>query len=347
MHVQRPHQLNMQGAQDEPSSPFAPIAYQLAVEVGGRSIIFEAEIRGGDEYDQNSRYLIIAPGKVGHRAALGCVVLTFSADPDDDVVVLQTLLHDPACTAAGQAPLMVLGALHAMRAIAHEAYPHLRRVELADESHFPPFRSFPCPPLSRAVKTFATDVLLHGSTYYQRHLGMAPTRGVVASALRAAAERMRRPIDVRDFATWWGRLAEGGLGQTAQQLEWLEAHEAEVRATFEAALSSGSSWGALFRELHERYDYAFFAACAPQLVAMFHLTPLLGAVWQVDMDALPDAVDGEPIHASITRVGDNADADADAHALAGGGGRSGGRGRLMQRLFTLSQRACYAQHGGG
>lgn len=312
--------------------PITPTAYQLVVNVGDQRITFDALVRGGDAYDETSRYFVISPGKVQHRAALGCVVLAFSTDPAEDSVMVQTVIHDPACTPAGQLPLarktgtraMLLGALHAMRALAREEYPHLLRVELSDES------TFPCPPLSRAVHTFATDVLLQGTTYYQRHLGMAPARGIVKSTLRAAAERMRSPVE-DGFNAWWAQLSADGLGQTDEQRAWLSANEDGVRAIFFRV--GRGTWGALFRELHAQYDCTFFAACAMQLVNMFHLTPLLGALWQVDMDALPDTVDGASITASLSQ-----------QTMEGGSVSSARATRRLQRMFALAQRACFLQH---
>lgn len=245
---------------------------------------FSAVERPLSEYD-TVREFVVAPEVRGGP----CVVFHFGDPSLGSAVLIQSILYNSACSS--DLPLvrrtgtraMVLGAMHAFMRRARTLYPHLRSFELADEAHFP------CPPISPSIKTFATDLLLSKTTYYQRHLGVRPTTARTRALLDSVAVRLDAPVAAGGFDAFWTVLttADTAVPRTRRQMEWLGQRRDEIQRSYVRAASRGRTWRQLFRCLHAKYDCAFFACCWWRLCVRFGMTGLVGASWTVDFGDVP------------------------------------------------------------
>lgn len=222
----------------------------------------------------------------------GCMTLMFDPRPnsDDRTVVIESIKHDTNCAAEGLprkygTRAMILGTLNFLRDLARERYPHLREIELADEA------SYPCPPFAveedGKIKTFATDLLLSGATYYERHLNVKPCKKIVLQNVNSVKRRVARPVDMT-FDTFWNRLTgveEIDTERTADQLRWLSDKKDSVRRAFER--HGSTSWRAFFQKVHKKHGCVFFSCCWWRLCIVFDMKRLLGAAWVVSFGNLP------------------------------------------------------------
>lgn len=180
---------------------------------------------------------------------------------------------------------MLSGTLNFLKTISRERYPHLKSIELSDEA------TYPCPPFATKedgkIKTFATDILLHGNTYYERHLNVIPCRDGIKRILEAAKSRASGPVDV-PFSTFWEALVGEVARDTErkpEQLRWLRDRKQDIQDRFDQ--HGRTSWRTFFRALHKEYDCVFFSCCWWRLCILFNMTRLVGAAWTVSFDRLP------------------------------------------------------------
>lgn len=278
------------------------------------------------DLDRVTRFLVVVPERGG--------CLTVSFDPRkkgvDHVVTIESVAHDPACADECEGlprkygtRSMILGTLNVLKTIARKRYPHLQTIELKDEGSYPrrqwpdadadgelfPLKVEDVPPY--AIETFAIDLLLHGETFYERHLKVIPCREITKIILETVKRRVSRPVDV-SFSAFWKALTGDVARYTErnpEQLRWLDDHEAIIREKFER--HGTASWRTLFRALHEAYDCAFFSCCWWRLCILFSMTRLVGAAWGVSFDQLP--------HQAFT-------------IHQGGGGGGGFRGEIDEKV---------------
>lgn len=202
------------------------------------------------------------------------------ADPSTvDVLHLFTLIDD----AARASPDTFLAALRVARDLARARSPHLRRLELQDES------TMDCAPGQHLRMTWM-DVFMGRETFYQRHLvGARPWLRMVERCLLRARAAVGRPVPSSDaaFEAWWERLVTELLTDVA----WLAENGAAVRAAYDAAATATpqKTWGELLRALHAQHGDAFFVACEDALARQFGLRAvgIIGAYWRMLLDDLP------------------------------------------------------------
>jgi hypothetical protein len=238
------------------------------------------------DLDPITRFMVIVPQKIG------CMSVSFDPTPksDDTTVTIQSVAYHSECAEEGLprkygTRSMILGMLNVLKTIAKDRYPHLSTIELNDEA------SYPCPPFAvredGKIKTFATDLLLQGNTYYERHLHITPCRETTKNILKTVKARVSRPADV-SFSMFWKALVGEVANDTErkpEQLDWLSDHKESVREHFERHASV--SWRNFFRSLYEQYNCVFFSCCWWRLCILFVMTRLVGAAWSVSFDRLP------------------------------------------------------------
>jgi hypothetical protein len=246
-------------------------------------------------YDPTRYELVVAPS-VGS----GCVLMLFDPTPRnaDTVVIIEAIKYDKRCTSAGTPPMprkygtrtMMLGAMHAMMFRAAQRYPHLAEFQLQDEA------KYPCPDLApdATVKTFATDLLLDGRTYYERHIGMLPIESRVANIADGVRARMRTPIDM-PFDDFWDALTvpsadRGDIWRPSEHYTWLESRKPELKQMYEQSRSDGDTWHAFFSRVHSRWNCAFFATCWWRLCQLFGMQRIVGATYRVAFEDVPSRV---------------------------------------------------------
>jgi hypothetical protein len=252
-----------------------------------RELTFDAT---EDELDNRTRVLLVFPRYIG------CVTVVF--DPHvrggENVAVIESVKHDRRCAVEGLprkygTRAMMLGTLHVLRDLARIRYPHLKEIELNDEA------SYPCPPYDvpddgKDIKTFATDLLLQGHTYYERHLGVRPRKPQVDELVRGIKRRMTNPIDV-DFDTFWyyitDRKIPRDMYRSPSKMRWLHQHQENIDNLFERTRHVNGSWSAFFRALHVEYGCVFFLCCWWRLCRFFDMTRLMGAAWFIPFEDLP------------------------------------------------------------
>lgn len=250
----------------------------------GRRLTFNVLER---DLDKTTRYFSVVP------ESAGCITVSFDPRPgsEEHVAVVQSIKHDTACAQEGLprkygTRAMILGALNALKDVSRERYPHLQTIELNDEAEYP------CPPYAvkedGKIKTFATDLLLRGETYYERYLGVRPRKKMITDIVDGVKARVRRPPDV-SFSDFWKVL----VGEVAldterrpEQVRWLHEHEGKIRELFKK--HGRESWLVLFRALFESYNCTFFACCWWRLCILFNMTRLAGATWYVTFADLPE-----------------------------------------------------------
>lgn len=243
------------------------------------------------DISESTRMMVVLP-RLPQRS--GCMTLMFDPRPigDDRTVVIESVKHDTNCAAEGLprkygTRAMILGTLNFLREIARERYPHLQEIELADEA------SYPCPPFAVEedgnIKTFATDLLLSGTTYYERHLNVTPCKNSVLKSVNAVKRRVAEPVDLT-FDTFWAKLTgddgvENDTERTADQLRWLSDKKGSVRKVFER--HGSTSWRVFFQNVHKKHGCVFFSCCWWRLCIVFDMTRLVGAAWVVSFGNLP------------------------------------------------------------
>jgi len=237
------------------------------------------------DVDRRTRFMVVLP------EGSGCVTLSFDPNPrnKDPVVAVQSVRHDTRCAAEGLprkygTRAMILGALNALKLASHSRYPHLREYELSDEA------SYPCPPFAveeeKTIKTFATDLLLLGRTYYERHLNVKPRQPYVRDVANEVRRRVAGPVNIAFPVFWECMMTHGNeVHRDADQLRWLSGNEAKIRRAYEKY--SRKCWRAFFQSLHRRHGCVFFSCCWWRLCVFFDMTRLVGAAWYVSFARLP------------------------------------------------------------
>jgi hypothetical protein len=304
------------------------ITYEVEDEAN-RRFKFDAEITHEDEF---SYYLAVAPRRV-QGEYMGCVYMRF--DPSiggDPIVNILRVSFDEECSAKETSPLvrkdgtraMLLGALHVVMSIAEQrrGWSHLKLFVLNDDS------KFPCIPTSRKVRTIVADALLRDDVYYERRINARPVDANVSRAIEAVRARMRTPVDVSG-KRFVKRMGEG-IAVTSSNADdqtdavrnirekWLSGNLRSVDDIVEEHRRSGKTWRELFAALHAEYGCAFFSSCEQQLVEMFKMKRLVGALYQVAFKDVPRSV---AVHVTI-----------------GGGGVAALR-RRKERMATVRTRA--------
>ena len=185
----------------------------------GRRLTFSVLER---DVDKTTRYFAILPERVG------CITVSFDPRPGshDHVAVIQSIQHDTECAQEGLPKkygtrAMILGALNALKDISRERYPHLQTIELNDEA------AYPCPPYAVSeddkIKTFATDLLLRGETYYERYLRVKPCKQMVSDVVSDVKARVSKRSDV-SFSDFWNTMV-GELAidpkRKPEEVDWL------------------------------------------------------------------------------------------------------------------------------
>lgn len=314
--------------------------FVLKVQSRGKEDVFDIELNNeGMEYNS----LVIAPGKIIPRTVAGCMVMNFYSF-GSKTVVIQSLTWGANCTKVGTLEKkygtrrMLVGALLCARRMLRNEFPHLDNFELQDEA------GFPCPPYSRSVKTFATDVFLLGQPYYARHVNMQPISDSVKRSLHNANLRLARAVDMSAERFWAVLTTDayprgaGVQSQSRQQLEWLTTNKNAILAEWSIA----ATWFDYFRGLQASFGCTFFACCAMRLVDEFRLNSLLGASWRVHFDDLPEAADGERLDVSWHEVrADGLHANSTTGPFQGSGG---GRARPRGRPRKAASAAAREQH---
>ena len=292
--------------------------FALEVEAVQKTLRFDAVLQ---REGPRTMWLALSPGKVPEEPR-GCVLLMF--DPStggDPVVQLASVYFDGKC-AVGDGPeleqktgtrSMLKGALLALRHLAkvERRWPHLGEIHLDDES------TFRCrPEFSDAkIKTFATDLLVGDRTYYERHLN-ATLSSAAAHADRVAARgRIQSPIDV-DGTTFWRHMTPTSLGGVApvvlsrKQIRWIKAYGHLIVKFVDDVREAGGTWEDAFESIKDWCECEMFACCAEQLVRFFKLSRLMGALYTVKIDELPEAETSvvtrpEPrvVHVKLSRGG--------------------------------------------
>lgn len=149
--------------------------FEMKVESQGQTDLFDVKwvtSRG------TSRRLIISPGQT--RTKEGCMVMLFEDSPEAKEIVIDFVTWNPKCAKSGNLERkygtrrMLLGALLCVIELVKEkGMNHLSEFVLADEA------TYSCPPLSKTVFSFVSDIFVIGETYYARHLKMQPVLGSV------------------------------------------------------------------------------------------------------------------------------------------------------------------------
>lgn len=288
--------------------------------------------------DSHRRSFVVAP-RIGH----GCVLM-FLDPQDDPVVVIEAVKYDTQYTAEGTPPLprkygtrsMLLGAMHALMRLAARRYPHLREFHLADEA------SYPCAMLApnARVKTFATDLLLDGRTYYERHLNVRLLHPVIAGI----ADRVRQRVTLHMDLTWdafWAALVAprphgGDVERPPEHLAWLDGHRQALERMYARHYSREHSWRLFFQRVHARWGCRFFACCWWRLCVVFEMTRLAGAVWRVAFDDVPPLPDGASWRLTKAKARDQ---------QGGGGKKSRLQHAHANRLHAAVMRTWFKRHG--
>lgn len=239
--------------------------------------------------DENTRTMVVLPDYIG------CVTLSFNPRPSqkwDDTVVVDSIKHDTKCAAEGLprkygTRAMILGTFNVLKELAKDRYPHLREFHLDDEA------SYPCPPFSvgngKRIKTFATDLLLAGKTYYERHLNVKPCSVAVLNIVNNVKKRVTEPIDMT-FDSFWTHLVgpvPHDTERTSEQLNWLVNRKDALRRSYEKSTTAHDNWREFFQTVHQKYGCVFFSCCWWRLCIMFNMTRLVGASWKVSFKRLP------------------------------------------------------------
>lgn len=256
---------------------------------------------------------VVAPDRVRHRSADGCVVLVWTTSDDeyvdadsDDVMMLETLVGDGKCTREGALPMhpmqekrgtraMLVGALMVARDIVRARFPHVRTLHLQDES------TFQCGPGGRQLRTVWMDVLMGQAPYYRRHLGARPVARPKAAILINVQAALARPppAGAAPFDAWWSRQTSAPFSDA----RWLAAHAPAIRAAYEDVAARRGTWTDLMRALNAQHGCAFFVACEDALADTFGMKSLMGTIWSLSLDDLPTHADGAPIRAAIVSSG--------------------------------------------
>lgn len=244
-----------------------------------------------DPYDPTSRTLVVLPERSG------CVMLAYDPRPGgDSAVIVQSVKHDRECALEGLprkygTRAMILGSINLLKYLALDLkrYTHLKELVLDDEARYH------CPPLSDfeggKIRTFATDLLLSGQTYYERHLHVRPSKPLIADIVTSVKRRMEGHIDV-PFLEFWEVLTakhsvKNDIPRNARLVEWLKKRESEVMEMYEKAGEGSSCWRDFFGEVHTRWGCTFFTCCWWRLCVLFGMTRLAGACWTVAFARIP------------------------------------------------------------
>ena len=266
--------------------------FELTVSDNIASIVFDVQVKTmSDEIS-----IALAP-HVRNGSFNGCIVINMYRD--DKEAVISIFIHNTKCAKNMTMEKkygtrrMLLGACLFVRDLASRRMPTVNKFVLTDEA------SYPCPPLSMAIKTFATSVLLYGKTYYEKHLNMKPVTHRVRKAIKQANKTMKSEI-YDTFDVFWKRIREKQAfsdrnilqnTQSPSQLAWLDNNKSDIRIIFIDAINSKHTWRKLFETLYDKYGCTFFASCALRLVDYFELNKLLGAAYKVRFKNLPQDID--------------------------------------------------------
>lgn len=244
------------------------------------------------DLDDQTRFWVVMPENAG------CVSISFdpTSGSNDTTAVIQDVRYNSRCADEGLprkygTRAMMLGILNVFKDVAHTEYQHIRTIEINDEA------TYPCPSFSvkddGKIRTFATDLLLRGETYYERHMGVEPRRQACSDTVNRVKSRVSRSIDI-DFKTFWDVLSlsdrdfpASDTQRTSKQIDWLLAHRNQIQSQFERHKQTNQSWSAFFHQLHVVYDCVFFSCCWWRLCILFNMTNLVGATWYVPFSALP------------------------------------------------------------
>jgi hypothetical protein len=254
---------------------------------------FDIELRINDAIS----VMVLAPRRVPGEER-GCVVFEFDSTGGQPTVDIANIVHDAMCSRNDVAPLekkygtraMVLGSLNLFMSLARARWPHLSEFHLQDES------TYTCLPLEKKERTFATDLFVRDTLYYERHLNVKPTRLAIRRLIDKVLIEIKGPMRVKygSFKAFWKKVApacvEGGghTGHlTREKASWLELHMSAIQTAFDRNHSSGASWRDFFTEMHGRYSCSFFSCLSNALVHEFHMESLLGAGWMVDFRDVP------------------------------------------------------------
>lgn len=242
------------------------------------------------ELVNNDGYITVTVGP-RIKTASGCMVMTFEAsDNSITEIVIQSITWNEKCTKTGSLEKkygtrrMLLGSLLFVKNLVQNVYPHLNCFVLQDEA------TFACPPLSKSVQTFVTDILLLGETYYSRHLKMKPMLGIVRKCIERTNKRINEQIDI-SFELFWNEIITKDTSQTKKHIAWLQNNKTIIEKTY----NKEKSWKSFFNKINNKFGCSFFACCGVKLVNLFDMNVLLGAVWTLLFEHLPDTIDGHKL----------------------------------------------------
>ena len=317
--------------------PPPPESHTLEVRTSprGNAHTFDLELWFDDD---NTGNIAIAPRRIrGVRD--GCVWMTF--DQSSPEVYIHAVTYDRECTTPGSPDLppkdgtraMLLGMAHAVVFMARGSWPHLRKFSLTDES------TFPCLPLRPRVRTFVADMILRGSTYYERHLGAHLASADVRRCVERVKERMAESVDVdpAEFVDYL--MSEPSSPSSSPEGVWLAAHSDRIREVTRDAKNAGRTWRDMFAALNAALGCSLFAACQGQLIRLFGMTKLMGALYEVDFDELPGSAGGGNTRGSSAT-------GAIQVSLAMQQPQHGGGGRRTKRMSSLIRSAIEQRVGG-
>ena len=288
---------------------------------------FDVEIHDVETHDTSIATLMVAPRKVPGEKR-GCVVLEFDPMGQDTMVNIANIVHDCRCSRKGTKPLekkygtrlMVLGALNAMIFLSETRWPSLTTFHLQDES------TYSCPPLEKAVRTFATDLFIQDTMYYERHLGVKAEREKVRNLINTIKQVLAGPLVDKyfNFESFWKKLAPKAAGgsysglTTKVKAAWLKQHKPHISVEFEKCVAG--SVREFFVRMHTLYSCLFFASMSDALITDFKMIPLMGAGYVVSFQDLPR------VHVHFCKSAQN------------GGGPSKARRVMLDVMFEKAQR---------
>ena len=257
---------------------------------------FDVEI-----WHETDTFVIVSPRtrtKKGH----GCVKFVMNLKYGDRITI-DTVAYNSKCTARGTDDMtkkngtrsMVIGAMHCVRDLAETRWPEIKGFELHDEG------AYTCPPLDMELRTTASDILLHDSTYYERHYNMTLEKKEVADKKSAALEKIHGRVAMNFEKFWSIVMPDVELYLTEAKHDWLVSNKDDIERVFRRTLKKDPdiTWRMLARILHNKYGCTFFAATLTQFTYYFDIMPILGAAYVVDFSDLPQATVMTKIYTTV------------------------------------------------
>ncbi len=293
---------------------------------------------------QSPQYIVGGGLAAPDPARKSCVRLEVSAEE----LSLQELNYRADCSrersmghGEGGCIPMVLGAFAAVLQLEDEGLAALDALTLTDDSHLPELHY---PGTTRAVRLTGRvsladySVVMHGATWYARHLGVAPVAAdaeLVDEAVTALDAAATAALPAADFAEVWDVCFE----RRVRRDPFYGPDRARLHERASALHAQADTWRAWLQALRAELGVAFLAIAWPAVMARMLGGPtqpgiqqvIPTAVWTVDTAALMRRLDAAGLRITLARTDDV----QQSLAMSGGGGRLGRLGRDMRRALSV------------